>query len=63
MEAECGFVCAPFSWSSVQPWYSAEHGVALLGLSYNGFVLWSTFKEGPPHPAVRAVVPINTTSR
>lgn len=46
-----------------QPWYSPDHGVGLLGLSYNGFVLWSTFREGPVHPAVRAVVPINTTSR
>lgn len=35
------------------------------GMSYNGYCLYSTFKDPgkPIHPAVRAVVPINTTSR
>jgi hypothetical protein len=34
-------------------------------MSYNGYCLYSTFKTPsiPIHPAVKAVVPINTTSR
>lgn len=56
---------ATLEWITSQPWYSPEHGIGLLGMSYNGFVLYSTFKDPaiPVHPAVKAVVPINTTSR
>lgn len=56
---------ATLEWITSQPWYSPEHGIGLLGMSYNGFVLYETFKDTawPIHPAVKAVVPINTTSR
>ncbi len=56
---------ATLEWITSQPWYSPEHGIGLLGMSYNGFVLYETFKDPawPIHPAVKAVVPINTTSR
>ncbi len=56
---------ATLEWITSQPWYSADHGIGLLGMSYNGFVLYETFKDTgkPCHPSVKAVVPINTTSR
>ncbi len=56
---------ATLEWITSQPWFSPEHGIGCLGMSYNGYCLYSTFKSPdiPIHPAVRAVVPINTTSR